>query len=98
MDARFFIAPEVTHNGFNTWKKLFVLTKDNILYCQYLEYYELAIVELNFDYSTFKASDYSWGAGKFQHLKEVDYTTAKNEKLTSQENWIDEYLMKKGII
>jgi hypothetical protein len=98
MDVRFFVAPAVTSNGLNTWKKLFVLTKDDELYCEYLEYNHPATVKKNFDYVSFKSSDYSWGAGKFQDLKEIDYETAKNERLTNQKNWIDSYLIKRDII
>ncbi|MBE7441409.1 MAG: hypothetical protein HS119_03045 [Flavobacteriales bacterium] len=98
MNVRFFLAAEVLNNGFNTWKKLFVLTPDNILYCEYLEFNEPTIINENFDYVSFKDSDYSWGRGKFQHLREIDYETARTEKLRNQSNWIDEYLTKKGII
>lgn len=98
MNVRFFVAPAVTNNGLNTWKKLFVLTKDNKLYCEYLEYNNPAAVNKEFDFVSFKSSDYSWGAGKFQHLKEIDYETAKNEILTNQKNWIDTYLIRKGIM
>lgn len=98
MNARFFIAPAVNNNGIDTWKKLFVLTSDNTLYCEYLEFKRPATINVEFDYETFKASDYSWGRGKFQHLREIEYETARLEKLTSQINWIDEYLKRKGII
>jgi hypothetical protein len=93
--ARYFLAPEVKENGLNTWTKLFVLTEDNILYCEYLEYMRPALVKKNFDFKEFKASDYSWGAGRFQHLQEIDYKTAQNIVLERQANWIDAYLQKK---
>lgn len=97
MKARFFLASAVTNNGLNTWKKLFVLTSDNKLYCEYLEYNNHATVNKDFDFLNFKQSDYSWGSGKFQHLKEIDYSTAKMETLTNQKNWIDSYLQKKNV-
>lgn len=95
--ARFFEAPEVMVKGFNTWQKLFVLTEDNILYCEYLEWNNPAKVIKEFDYKNFNASDYSWGRGEFQHLREIDYETARNIKLINQKNWIDRYLGEQGI-
>lgn len=92
MKARYFIAPAVLNNGLNTWKKLFVLTEDNVLYCEYLEFKEPAKVIKQFDFQSFKASHYSWGRGEFQHMFETDYESIINEKLSCQKNWIDSYL------
>ena len=60
MKFRVFYAPQV----FRTWEKLFVLTSDGKLYCQYLDRFVTSTIEKSgFDYSQFVASDYSWGKG-----------------------------------
>lgn len=87
MKARYFYAEP----AYNTWKKLFVLTEDDILYCEYLDHNAPAkIIRKNTCFSNFKASDYSWGG--YQSLVEVDYNTLSNTVLTNQSNWISEYI------
>lgn len=86
MEARFFYGSS-THN---TWPKLFVLTSDGKFYCEYLDYMEPARVNLNFDFTSFKAEDYKWGG--YQSIIEIDEATAKSKILRSQSNWISRYL------
>ncbi len=86
MKARFFYGAS-THN---TWAKLFVLTSDGKFYCEYLDFMKQARVNLNFDFSNFKAEDYKWGG--YQSIVEIDEATAKNKTLRSQSNWISTYL------
>ncbi len=60
MKFRIFYAPQV----FNTWEKLFVLTSDGVLYCEYLFKFALNVInETNINYETFAPKDYSWGKG-----------------------------------
>lgn len=86
MEARFFYGGS-THN---TWPKLFVLTSDGKFYCEYLDYMKPARVNLNFDFTTFKAEDYKWGG--YQSIIEIDEAAAKSRTLISQSNWISRYL------
>ncbi len=93
MKFRYFYAPAV----YNTWAKLYVLTSDGVLYSQYLVYMRLTIDKQQFDFETFKASDYSFEG--YQDLKEIDYDTAIHIGLTRQANWIEGYLQKRlGIL
>ena len=60
MRFRIFYAPQV----FKTWEKLFVLTEDGKLYCQYLMSFNKSFIKKdNIDYNNFRATDYSWGQG-----------------------------------
>lgn len=60
MKFRLFYAPQV----FKTWEKLFILTNDGNLHCQYLMRFEISKIEKNnIDYENFRATDYSWGKG-----------------------------------
>lgn len=89
MEARFFYGAS-THN---TWPKLFVLTSDGKFYCEYLDFMKPARVNLNFDFTTFKAEDYKWSG--YQTIIEIDEATAKSKTLRSQSNWISNYLNSK---
>jgi hypothetical protein len=86
MKTRFFYAPQ----AFNTWPKLFVLTEDGILYCEYLNFMSPATIRKKVDFENFKASDYSYQG--YQKMEEIDEVTAKNKVLKSQTNWIARYL------
>ena len=84
--ARFFYADAVH----STWQKLFVLTKDGKFYCEYLDYMKPVSINLEFDFTNFKSSDYKWGG--YQSIIEIDESAAKKKNLTKQENWIKSYL------
>ncbi len=86
MKARFFYAPAV----YSTWSKLFVLTDDGKFYCEYLDYMRKTKVERQFDFETFKASDYVWGG--YQTMTEITQEEAVKKRLNSQANWITRYL------
>ncbi len=91
MKARFFYGKHINHqNGNETWTKLFVLTEDGKFYCEYLNFTKPANVDLNFDFSKFKAHEYQWGG--YQSIVEIDESTAKSIELTRQSNWISGYL------
>lgn len=60
MKFRIFYAPE----SYKTWEKLFVLTSDGKLFCEYLYEFNLrTIEETNIKYEEFIPQDYSWGKG-----------------------------------
>lgn len=60
MKFRIFYAPQVQR----TWEKVFVLTSDGKLYCEYLmKFIPETIKKENIDYANFKPSDFSWGKG-----------------------------------
>lgn len=60
MKFRIFYAPEI----YRTWEKLFVLTSDGKLFCEYLLQTNLMTIEkLNINYETFIPQNYSWGKG-----------------------------------
>lgn len=60
MKFRIFYAPQV----FRTWEKVFVLTSDGKLYCQYLMRFAVSrIREENINYENFAPKDFSWGKG-----------------------------------
>ena len=86
MKARFFYAPGV----YSTWPKLFVLTEDGKFYCEYLDYMRKTKVEKQFDFETFKASDYVWGG--YQYMTEITQEEAVGKVLECQANWITRYL------
>ena len=86
MKARFFYAPAV----YSTWSKLFVLTEDGKFYSEYLDYMRKTKVEKQFDFETFKASDYVWGG--YQYMTEITQEEAEGKVLRCQSNWIDNYL------
>jgi hypothetical protein len=75
---------------FNTWPKLFVLSKNGKFYCEYLVHMKLVKLDLKFNFETFNAKDYKWGG--YQPIVEIDEFTALNKKLDSQQNWIKSYL------
>lgn len=83
MKARFFYAAGV----YSTWPKLFVLTEDGKFYCEYLNFMRKCTVEEQFDFETFKASDYVWGG--YQYLTEIDLQEAGEKRLIQQGNWIN---------
>lgn len=97
MNARFFYAPYMLHEkGTETWPKLFVLTDDDVLYCEYLFYMEQAFISKSFNFESFKANHYSYEG--YQHLEEISYQRAQREVLTQQGNWIDRYLREKEVM
>ena len=60
MKFRIFYAPQV----FNTWEKVYVLTDDGKLYCEYLYHFNASkIIENNLDYNNFAPKSFSWGIG-----------------------------------
>jgi hypothetical protein len=60
MKFRIFYAPQVQR----TWEKVFILTSDGKLYCEYLmRFVSETIKKENIDYVNFKPSDFSWGKG-----------------------------------
>jgi hypothetical protein len=83
---RFFYAEECN----KTWPKLFVLTDDGVLYCEYLEHFEPTIYRKQVNYSIFDASTFKWSG--YQSIVEVDKNTALNTNLTKQKNWILNYI------
>lgn len=86
MKTRFFYAAP----KFRTWAKLFVLSEDGKLYCEYLANMNHATIRKDVDFESFKASDYSFEG--YQTLEEIDEGTAKRKVLTRQVNWIQRYL------
>jgi hypothetical protein len=60
MKFRIFYAPQV----FRTWEKVFVLTSDGKLYCEYLMKFNIQKIEKsNIDYDNFVAKNFAWGEG-----------------------------------
>jgi hypothetical protein len=47
-------------------------------------------VERQFDFETFKASDYVWGG--YQYMTEITQEEAEGKQLNCQANWITRYL------
>ena len=92
MEARFFIADP----SYNTWKKVYVLTSDGALYCEYLDYMRPKIDKKTVDFDTFSAEDYSFGG--YQSLREVSQNEATSTMLTRQPNWVNNYLTRKGVL
>ena len=85
---RYFFA-EKSHN---TWPKLFVLTEDGVLYCEYLDRYKLTIFKEKVDFSYFEPSEFKWSG--YQSIVEIKESTAINVQLTKQSNWILRYIKK----
>jgi hypothetical protein len=78
MRFRIFYAPQV----FSTWEKIFVLTEDGILYCQFLMNFEISFIcKRNIDYLKFRAIDFSWGKGVIgsNGVAFSNYQECKNE-------------------
>ena len=97
MNARFFYAPHMDHqNNTQTWAKLYVLTNDGTLYCNYLEWMNPATIIKQFDYEKFEPKDFSYKG--YQHLEEISYEVAASKSLTQQSNWINNYLKSKGLL
>ena len=86
MKARFFYAPAV----YSTWSKLFVLTEDGKFYCEYLNFMRKCTVEKQFDFESFKATDYVWGG--YQYMTEINQEEVVEKLLKCQANWITSYL------
>ncbi len=85
MKYRIFYAPQV----FGAWEKLFVLTSDGRLYCEYLFRFILNKIELSgFNYNNFTPADYSWGKGVEGH-KGIAFT---NYQSCEKELSWDEYI------
>jgi hypothetical protein len=85
-NVRFFYA-EKSHN---TWPKLFVLTEDGILYCEYLDHYNHTMFKEQVNYSSFDASIFKWNG--YQSMVEIDQNTAVSTNLTKQQNWVLNYI------
>ena len=78
MKFRIFHAPQV----YNTWEKVFILTEDGQLYCQYLDRFKKSIIkkdDLNFE--NFRATDFSWGKEVVGNrgVASSNYQDCKNE-------------------
>ena len=73
-----------------TWPKLFILTDDGTLYCEYLDNLNPTIFTKQVDYLAFDASDFKWGG--YQAIIEIDQISALNTSLTRQSNWVSQYL------
>jgi hypothetical protein len=86
MKARFFYATGI----YSTWPKLFVLTEDGRFYSEYLVDMRRNKFEKQFDFESFKASDYVWGG--YQYLTEISLEEAIGVQLNYQANWINSYL------
>ncbi|MFS1982612.1 DUF1643 domain-containing protein [Vibrio breoganii] len=84
--CRFFYAKA----SFNTWPKLFVLSKDGLLYSKYLYYGESLIFREQHNYLTFDASSFKWRG--YQSIVEIDLQTALDTQLVNQNNWVSDYL------
>ncbi|GHF02950.1 hypothetical protein [Thalassotalea profundi] len=83
---RFFYAKE----SHKTWPKLFVLSNDGVLYCEYLDHYNPTVFKEQVEYSTFDADKFKWNG--YQTIVEIDRNTAVETKLTKQPNWVLNYI------
>lgn len=86
MKIRFFYAPPFEHY----WPKLYVLTEDNFLYCEYLTFLKPASWKREVNFEKFKSSDYDYATKQICH--EISEEEAKRVHLFSQDNWIESYL------
>lgn len=98
MKARYFIADAV----FRTWSKIVVLTDDGVLYSEYLAYMNLTkFRKTDVDFYDFKDTDYSFGerehGNAYQSIREVTYQEAASFQLSSQQNWVNRYLLEVGV-
>jgi hypothetical protein len=60
MKFRVFYAPQV----FRTWEKIYVLTSDDRLYCEFLMRFSRQTIERNgMTYENFAPKNFSWGTG-----------------------------------
>jgi hypothetical protein len=100
MKFRIFYAPQC----FDTFEKIFVLTDDGKLYCEYLMFgNKTKIIRDNIEYNNFDPKDLKWGKGivgnkgvaytNYQVCnKELSYDDYKNlqpsEYLSQYKNWI----------
>lgn len=85
MKFRIFYAPQC----YKTWEKIFVLTSDGNLYCEFLDNFELKkIEESNIVYEKFRCSDYAWGRG----VKGSKGVALSNYQKCEQELTWEEYL------
>lgn len=75
----------------NTWPKIFVLTEDGRFYCEYLNFMRPSVIELSFDFHTFRADGFLWR--DYQPIQEIDEETAKSRVLVHQKNWVGRYLL-----
>ena len=91
MKARFFYAP----HKYKTWPKLYVLTEDGKLYCEFLNYMRPDTDVRHVDFETFRASDYQ--PQGYQDLEEISYEEALRKPLTRQTNWVARYLRDNNI-
>ena len=93
LKKRYFYASNIKHqNGKETWSKLFVLSENGILYCEYLDFMQPRNIILKYNFDSFKAEDYKWSG--FQSIIEIDENTALNKKLIMHQNWIYSYINK----
>jgi len=86
MKFRIFYAPQV----FGTWEKIYVLTDDGKLHCDYLFRFILQkIDESGIDYQNFAPKDYAWGKG-VEGNRGVAFTNYQGcEKELSWEDYIN---------
>ncbi|OUL56444.1 hypothetical protein [Pseudoalteromonas ulvae] len=81
----FYAAPYLAHQA-----KLFVLSTDNHLYCEYNHENDPAIYSVQVDQETFVAADFKWADE--QAVIEVDYASAVATAQQYQQHWFDNYL------
>lgn len=98
IEARFFIADPI----FNTWAKIAILTSDGVFYSEYLFYMKLRkYIRTDINFYSFVARDFSFGKDEhnsaYQPIREVSKEEALRYVLERQSNWVQEYLIEKGI-
>lgn len=85
----FYAAPYLAYQA-----KLFVLSADNHLYCEYNHENEPATYSVFVDQETFVVHDFKWADE--QTLIEVDYATAIATAQQYQQHWLESYLAKQS--
>ena len=83
----FYAAPYLAYQA-----KLFVLSADNHLYCEYNHNNEPATYSVFVDQDTFVVDDFKWADE--QTLIEIDYATAVAKADHLQQTWLVDYLAK----
>ena len=83
----FYAAPHLAYQA-----KLFVLSADNHLYCEYNHVNEPATYSVFVDQDTFVVDDFKWADE--QTLIEIDYATAVAKADHLQQTWLIDYLAK----
>lgn len=84
--TRFFYAPAIHR----TWPKIFVLTEDGLLYCEYLEQNKVNKFNKRVSNIDFDEGEFKWGG--YQSMHEIEKPEAISVKLTNQNNWVLSYL------